>query len=355
MAAIAEYPGPDEPLYVPAEDEAIWLTDLEGHADIYDNDSIKINYAAWFDKSQITKIEIYRNGIKMRFLPDLSDVLTNEQMKTFDGNPLEHTPASSHTDHAIFGYGYAFRLFSDSVLTSELYCTIRSGFRFEPEHFYAHLGHHWWDVLRDPAITDEYVLQSLQRLKRLGFQGISINVEYFIASITANEIYPMYQQDKRVHAWAATATDDDIQKMLQLACQADLDSDVRMEVWLSDEYKRINNGHRSGIQPANIEAFFDNYGDYAVHLAAIAEANGARVFNPLTEMNSLEPYVQETQDLLNRLDLVFSGRLAVEESTNHYLWGFNMYNSETRFEANVGRFWDWEDTTGVPLLIEMSC
>jgi hypothetical protein len=30
MAEIAEYPGPDEPLYESAPDEAIWLTDLEG-------------------------------------------------------------------------------------------------------------------------------------------------------------------------------------------------------------------------------------------------------------------------------------------------------------------------------------
>ena len=77
MSEIAEYPGPDEPLYMPAEDEAIWLTDLEGHADIYDNDSIKINYADWLDQNQITKIEVYRNGIKMLFLPGKFDVLTN--------------------------------------------------------------------------------------------------------------------------------------------------------------------------------------------------------------------------------------------------------------------------------------
>jgi len=40
-----DYPGPDEPLYQPQPDEQIWLTDADGHGDIYDNDSIKINYA----------------------------------------------------------------------------------------------------------------------------------------------------------------------------------------------------------------------------------------------------------------------------------------------------------------------
>ena len=81
MAQIAQYPGPDEPLYVPAEGETIWLTDLDGHADIYDNDSIKINYAPGFDKSQISRIDVFRNGVKLAFVPPLFDVLTNDQTR----------------------------------------------------------------------------------------------------------------------------------------------------------------------------------------------------------------------------------------------------------------------------------
>jgi len=105
-----DYPGPDEQLYQPEPDEQIWLTDLDGHGDIYDNDSIKINYAPGFDVSQITKIDVYRNGIKLRFVPQKIDVLTNAQMKTFDGNPAERSPASNHTDHAIMGYEYEFKI-----------------------------------------------------------------------------------------------------------------------------------------------------------------------------------------------------------------------------------------------------
>jgi hypothetical protein len=98
MAQIAQYPGPDEPLYVPAEGEQIWLTDLEGHKDIYDNDSIKVNYAPGFDKSQITRIDVYRNGVKMRFLPALFDVLTNAQIRCSMGTrPRTRRQATTRT------------------------------------------------------------------------------------------------------------------------------------------------------------------------------------------------------------------------------------------------------------------
>ena len=77
-----DYPGPDEPLYQPQPDEQIWLTDVDGHGDIYDNDSIKINYAPGFDASQITKIEVYRNGVKLRFLPEKFDLRFIRNLRT---------------------------------------------------------------------------------------------------------------------------------------------------------------------------------------------------------------------------------------------------------------------------------
>ena len=131
MAKVAHYPGPDEPLYQPKPDDEIWLTDLDGHGGIYDNDSIRINYAPGFDRSQITKIDVYRNGIKLRFLPETLDVLTNVQMKTFDGNPLERIPASSHTDHAIYGYLYQFGFHGQNgEVIRKLEVAIKSPFHF---------------------------------------------------------------------------------------------------------------------------------------------------------------------------------------------------------------------------------
>jgi len=78
-----DYPGPDEPLYQPQPDEQIWVTDVDGHEDIYDNDSIKINYAPGFDVSQITKIDVYRNGVKLRFVPEAARRATTPTMRSW--------------------------------------------------------------------------------------------------------------------------------------------------------------------------------------------------------------------------------------------------------------------------------
>ncbi|MCX6094983.1 MAG: hypothetical protein NTY63_09225, partial [Candidatus Bipolaricaulota bacterium] len=176
MAKIAHYPGPDESLYVPAEGEAIWLTDLEGHADIYDSDSIKINHASWLDKSQITKVEVYRNGIKMRFLPDKLDVLTNEQMKTFDGNPEEHSPKSDHTDHAIMGYAYEIRVTVADGTTHQLAAIVKSAVRFGASHRFASVGATWFNPFTRGYMTDEQVGKYLQGIKADGFVGVQVDV-----------------------------------------------------------------------------------------------------------------------------------------------------------------------------------
>jgi hypothetical protein len=355
MSVIAEYPGPDEPLYKPAPDEAIWLTDLEGHVDIYDNDSIVINYADWFDKSQVTKIEIYRNGIKMRFLPDTFGVLTNEHMKTFDGNPLEHTPASSHTDHAIFGYEYSFRFNTRTNTSSQVSATVKSGVRHGEENVWAYIGLTWEVALREWKLTDHQIIAFYEQLKDLGFHGVQIGVMWFIDGMTANSIMPQYTFDPVVHSWAVTQTDTELRRVLRLAREVGLGTYLRLELWATDRSQAPEAYVRHEIQPQNISLLFENYGDIAVHYAQIAEEEHVEIYCPIVEMNSLDQYADRVEALLTRIDLYFSGQLAVNASIHHYLLGFNCYNDESRFERNVGKYYDWVDDLGRPLRIDMSC
>ena len=358
MSVITEYPGPDEPVYVPAADEAIWLTDLDGHAEIYDNDSIRINYADWFDQSEITRIEVYRNGIKLRFLPDMLDVITNEQMKTFDGNPLEHTPASSHTDHAIFGYEYEFRLHvtgENDIWQST--AVVRSPFRTDIKRTYAHVHPHWNRLLEWEKLSDQDIVDFFMKLSNLGFNGVSLTITCFVASTTSNEVFFLYQPDRQISWWSTTATDSELRRVLELARESDLEIAVRMALLVSDSYTNSTDdfAFSGNVCPSNVDAFIESYGDAAVHVAQIAEEFGCKVFTPLTEMNCLEQYPDAIKRLYDRIDHAFSGELAFEEGTHHYLGGFNTYNGETRFDKNVGTFWDWTSSAGVPLGIEWSC
>jgi len=182
-----DYPGPDEPLYQPQPDEQIWVTDVDGHEDIYDNDSIKINYPG-FDVSQITKIDVYRNGVKLRFVPEKFDVLTNAQMKTFDGNPAERSPASNHTDHAIMGYEYKFKI-STADHVWAFTKTVKSGFHWRPKYMYAYLAsaQTWLRGLR--TLSDTEILSYLQKLKSNGFNGVSIDLPIFMNSPYDNSLF----------------------------------------------------------------------------------------------------------------------------------------------------------------------
>jgi len=359
MSVIAEYPGEDEPLYEPAPGESIWLTDLEGHADIYDNDSIRINYADWFDRSQVETIDVYRNGVKMRFLPNMLDVLTNEQMKTFDGNPLEHTPASSHTDHAITGYEFRVATCGDSGLVlGEASIEVHSltsplnGYRF------ANVGHLWYYPILDRR-PESHTRGFLRKIADLGFDGISIEVNYFLEGSSLNRIIRLDEVDQSVHPWLQTAPPSAIRRMIRIAGECGLDVDVRFSIWISDETKQTAASplDRCCFVPRDVPGFFASYRGYAVELARIAEEEGADFFTPIVELHGLMGLTREVIRLLDELDEVFSGRLIVEDHFSMILQGLHEEGKIGRvseLSSSTGAFWDWTDEEGHGLIIGLN-
>jgi hypothetical protein len=336
MSVIAEYPGEDEPLYVPAADEAIWLTDLEGHADIYDNDSIKINYAEWYDRSQITKIEVYRNGIKMRFLPDTLDVVTNGQMKTFDGNPLEHTPVSNHSDHAIYGYEYRVVVFA-AAGSVEKTTLIRAPFAVSGNYKYADLLSTWnWAVAAD-WMTDFAVKEYIEDLAQLGFNGIYFDVALFARDDHRAEFFAQHEYDPAVSPeWMLTALDGDILDVLGWINEAGLNAELGVQLYIIP-YGSGANGYRSFVHPDNVVEWFSAYTDRVLHYARLAEQGGAKIFRPVVEFNTMQRETEQMEGLLDAVRRVFSGDLMVAESTNHYIYNMADFYSAT--------FWDYPGLT----------
>jgi len=342
MSAIGEYPGADEPLYQTRPDEPIWLTDLDGHGDIYDNDSVKINYADWFDRSQIAKIEVYRNGVEMRFLPDKFGVLTNEQMKTFDGNMLEKTPASSHADHAILGYIFEVRILGDAgspLFTKQF--MVRSRFRFQGER-YIYIGHNFHERM---GVPDEVLLNSLEELKEIGFTGIQLGTYYFLQSATSTEVFSQYESDPGVGCYT-TPSDNALRRMLRLAHQAGMRSELRIELWMRADWKALHGGdYRGDIHPTNLAEWFENYTKVVIHYARLAEQEGVDILCIGVELASLERYTEFWHNLASEVRKVFSGDLTFAEATNLFMEESNSQG----FQGSVGRFWPDYDQ------IEMNC
>ena len=343
MAQVAHYPSPDEPLYVPADGEQIWLTDLEGHADIYDNDSIKINYAAGFDKTQITKIAVYRNGVRLWFVPAVFDVLTNEQMKTFEktfNGMTETTPKSSHTDHAIYGYEYELRfLDSEGVPVYRMLAVVSSPVLLSGRRTVNIAD--TFDLLGQ--LSDAEFVRRLSALRSLGFEAVQFSVCYCSESPKSNRIIPVYEKGTPLTpSWARTMTNDEIARQLRLIREAGLESEIRL-VCINLSSAGTWDGD---VNPSDADAWFRSYSAVCVDLGRIAEAEHASVFYVAVEVDLMEGYTRQWRAIAAGTRAVFSGQISIVESTGTWLALENCYAGES-FTSRVGQFWDAFDFIAV--------
>jgi hypothetical protein len=337
MAQIAHYPGPEEPLYVPAEGEQIWLTDLEGHADVYDNDSIKINYAPGFDKSQITRIDVYRNGVKMRFVPAVFDVLTNEQMKTFDGNPAEKTPKSSHTDHAVCGYGFEFRIVLTDGKTLAISVLVENPVRYTGE-VYAYMEQIW--PLETPSMTDTNLKAEFDRLRTLGFAGIQIDTYYYMDSDTSTSVFTNAIYNTAIH-WTVTPSESELRRMLRLAKQSGLRTWLRPQVQLTDSFMSSVSRFtwRGAIEPTSVPAWFASYKVLLLELASLAQTEGVDILDLGVELQSMQQHTSYWSGLATAVRGIFTREVSYSEATNLPLQHFHYCNGEPIRDLLNAAFW----------------
>jgi len=354
------YPGPDEPQYQPAEDEQLWLTDLEGHGDIYDNDSIKINYAPGFDVSQIRKIEVYRNGIKLRFVPEKFDVLTNGQMKTFDGNAAEHSPASNHTDHAIMGYEYKFKILSADhvwILTK----TVKSGFRWRPKEMWAQMDFNWMCGME--RLSHDEMVEFFIQLRNDGFTGISFDIAYYMNSPYDNDVIEQRVADRDI-TWESitTATAREVEDLLRAIREARLEVSVRGYIYISQQYQDEHGPTFSGdIDPTNPQEFFDSYTRLWLKLVPLLNKYHVKLITPFVECYDLKENSELIKEMYTKISGQYDREMGFEEGTANILNGVKELRrlikdiTDFKLVSDKYTFWDWKDSRGRPVRIEYSC
>jgi hypothetical protein len=351
MAQIAHYPGSDEPLCQPKEGEQIWLTDLEGHADIYDNDSIKINYASGFDKSQVTWIGVYRNGVKLR-LPALFDVLTNAQMKTFDGNREEHTPKSSHTDHAIFGYEYEFRLTVGSAARA-LRAVVRSPIKANLTELWVELGAGWQSSLQ--WLSDGDLDQFFGTLRADGFTGVMLSFVTFVDSPTASSVWTLDSSDEAVAGWPSVWTQSpaDFDRVLSATDRAGLSAHVHCLMSISRKYQSEYGVYSAHITPRDRSAFLESYLEIWKRYLPVFEKHHVQLVTPFAEMDGIISHTSEIALFHTQIAQGFSGRIGCELTTSSYLQGWSPQQNGRTFAQMSPDIWDWRDLQGRLLVNEL--
>ena len=376
------YPGPDEPLYQPKPDEEIWLTDLEGHKDVYDNDGIRINFAPGFDRSTIEKIEWYRNGIHLPFLDDKLEI-TNAEMKTFKGDetveagmrtgrgPIQVTPPSSHTDHAIVGYVYGVAIFPKGydgsfnwvAAKKTLTITVKSAFKWHPKEAWAEIDGAWMVTMHKLSYDD--VVNYFKILKADGFTGISLDMPYYMMTPYDNKVFELKTSDPRISQWnMKTPSLSEVEEILKAISAAGLDVHVRGYIRISKQYLDKHGQFicSSFIDPTNPREFFGNYANLWLKLIPLLNQYHVKLITPFVEMESIEKYSGLIKEMYTKISEQFDGEMGFDEATNLLLDGHSAINdtpihTESAFARLVRNFtfWDWKDAHGRPMRIEYSC
>ncbi len=353
------YPGPDEPVYHPKPGEKFWLTDLEGHGDIYDNDGIRINFAPGIDKSTIKRIEWYRNGVYLPFLTNKLEI-TNAEMKTFTGLPGEYSPASHHTDHAIMGYEYRAAITTTDGVWM-IGAVIKSGFRWRPKEIWAELGISWsWDRI-DYTPFDK-IVEFLKYLKHDGFTGISIDLAYYLMTPYDTNILEIHFPDPKITTGGGIVnpTPARLEKLLKAAMQAGMAIRVRGHIYISQEYQDKHGPTFGGqIYPTNPEKFFDNYADAFFKLVPLFNKYHVKEIAPFVEMNSIKRYPGLIKKFYDRLGAITNSDLGFDEGVANMLNGVELpspIETEGEFAEVVKNytFWNWESRDGRRLINGMT-
>jgi len=246
----------------------VTLVNQDGQFEIQDSDDILVQIEGGNPADYTYSWE--RNGIELKFAD--GNRLTNKQMKTFTGNPLEYTPASNHTDHAIRGYEYGVTVYEGSDLVATASTEIR-GPRFVAPNRAVVIA--TWD---SRANSKGALQKSLEKLRE------AINPNWL-------EIFRISFQDK----WGSpnifaktpgnglmTLPDDMFSYLVGLAHEMGMKVAYVPQLWLQNP-RDILSG-RSEFTPE--PGWYDAYVKWISHEAEVSEASGVELFSIGAETDS---------------------------------------------------------------------
>ncbi|HSW44119.1 MAG TPA: hypothetical protein VLM89_00940 [Phycisphaerae bacterium] len=99
------------------------------------------------------------------------------------------------------------------------------------------------------------------------------------------------------------------------------------------------NEWRGVISPPNWDDWFEQYRDFILHFARLAQANKVEVFSVGSELVSTEKYTDRWRKLISDVRKVYSGRLTYSANWDHY---------------KVVGFWDQLDLVGMTSYYKLS-
>ena len=179
----------------------------------------------------------------------------------------------------------------------------------------------------------DYSAQMLE-LVELGADTVSLVVTWSQNSITSNEILPDDQESR---------PDEVVRQAIDDAHQAG----IRVFLFPILKIRTRQTGQwRGTLRPADVDAWFDSYGEYILHYAEIAESTGVEYFSVGSELGSMESHESHWRTLIEDVREIYSNQLLYSANWDHFehtpfwdavdLFGLTAYYELTdSFEAPV--------------------
>ena len=206
-----------------------------------------------------------------------------------------------------------------------------------------------------PKSSADDVLTALEYLKRDGFTGVSVTMNYYVETPMSTEVKVLFHIDDSITPWGGiTPSETELNTVLSAITEAGLDAHVRGQIYISKEYGDAWSGL---IEPTNPKAFFDSYTELWLKLVPILNKYHVKLVTPFTEMDGIEKHTDLIKEMYTKLDMAFDGELGFEESTSAMLQGRSPVEDDWKtFEQVVPNFtfWNWENAQGRPMRIEYS-
>jgi hypothetical protein len=272
----------------------VHITNSDGNSDIRDTDDLVAHVTGGNSDPSAYSYRWYRNGIRLE--DAAGNTLSNQQMKTFVGNPGEYTPASSHSDHAIQGYVFLVAVFDGDIRPGADSITVGGptvSVDMRGVNFTA------WELWNTTSGKAEASLQALVR--RINPNWVSVWTFYFQTNWDSPTIFA------RDTGLPITIPDAETINQINAAHDLGLNVILYPQIWLAGPDGQGTPWGRVDLTAS--EAWFASYREFIIHQADIADETGVELFVIGVELESTVQYTDQWYSIIGEVREHYDGSI----------------------------------------------
>ncbi|MBN1537609.1 MAG: hypothetical protein JW908_12805 [Anaerolineales bacterium] len=228
----------------------------------------------------------HRNSILL--MQETNSLLTNSAMRTYDGNPIEYTPRSSHTGHTTRGFEFKCEAFDDNEnQVGDASVFINDSLFSNPIKGVSLV---YFD---DAWATQEKIDHTLVTIQRTHLNWVSSWTFHFQDSITSTIIY------SKNSGFPNTMSDQNLIYQINKAHQLGLKVALYPQIWITYPDGSASPDERPYIIPS--DEWFTSYKNFILGRADIAEQTGVELFTIGVELESTMEYSDKWFDIISSI------------------------------------------------------